>query len=354
MMHIIKLYPYDNSLYHFGIAGLEETETIFHSDSLFSAIVNNYIKLFGEDDLEKFLNEAPVISSMFHFIESDESKSVLFLPKPLAEIYFFEEEPEDKKKIKKISYISFNTLNLWNRGGRLSNAEMNRYIINKKYLVCEEDLNRLGLESLRAVKEIEIVKRLKEIKVIVPRIQKENPLPYVEEHFYLNNNVIREKGKKIQLKTGFYFFVDNLKNDIIGKRFLQAVYLIKDEGLGGERSTGKGLFKRIVVKEDVIKEDNINSDTYMSLSLVSPAEKETKSLLYFDILERKGYVYSIFKSKEYRKRPVWMLREGSVFNSKVKGELKRVIDKEKDNFDHDVYKDGRALTIQIKVDKNEL
>ena len=58
MMEMIILKPKINSKFHFGEGSLEGSNYIFHSNSLFSAIANNYIKIYGEDeDFEKIKND---------------------------------------------------------------------------------------------------------------------------------------------------------------------------------------------------------------------------------------------------------------------------------------------------------
>ncbi len=60
-MKIVKIFP-GTSKFHFGYLGLDINDEIFHSDSLFAAIVINYIRKFGEENIENFVFNFPKIS----------------------------------------------------------------------------------------------------------------------------------------------------------------------------------------------------------------------------------------------------------------------------------------------------
>jgi CRISPR-associated protein Csm4 len=373
---IVKLIPKSNSLFHFGIKGLDETETIFHSDSLFSAIVNNYAKINGresveEDRLKEFF---PAISSLFHFIKVEkngkEIGELYFVPKPFVKLEVFDEYPEEQsKEIKKVEFVSLDILKiLSNKKGKIDSGKLKNYTISGNYLVSDKEFKLLGLDKIekntqrnRIYGEIKITDMIKEQKVTVSRDFSKDNKPFVEEHFQMCESAYyvpqEREGRKDEytFKSGFYFLIDGLNNENpLHKKILQAIYLIKDEGLGGERSTGKGLFEDIKIdKFDKLNDIGHIDNGYMALSLIFPNKEneEYRDAENFDLIERKGFVYSPFSYVEYRKRGVVMFREGSIFNKRVNGDIATVV--KKDEVGHDVYRYGKAFLIPLKPKGDE-
>ncbi|PKP59386.1 MAG: hypothetical protein CVT89_01365 [Candidatus Altiarchaeales archaeon HGW-Altiarchaeales-2] len=130
-MKLIKLKPKNNAKYHFGESGLDESSVIFHSDSLFSAIINNYVKLYGDskEDIEKL--KSVKISSLFPAYGN-----ILFIPKPFTKLNFNTDAQkrvdEKPKQIKKVEFISLNALE--NHNKEILELE-DDLIIHKKFLI---------------------------------------------------------------------------------------------------------------------------------------------------------------------------------------------------------------------------
>ena len=136
-MKIVKLIPGDNDKYHFGEGGLTDSPIIFHSHSLYSAIINNLIKLYGDEDFvvygkkeenkeKKVLKDdlkdiklSSLLPAIYKLEENDDKPRdfIYFLPKPATKLGF-DKETQDKaeddtkaiKEIKKIQFISVNAL----------------------------------------------------------------------------------------------------------------------------------------------------------------------------------------------------------------------------------------------------
>ena len=83
----------------------------------------------------------------------------------------------------------------------------------------------------------------------------------------------------------------------------------------------------------------------MSISLIFPKKEEVCQLESYSLIERKGFIYSE-DGKSLRRKSVRMLKEGSVFNREIVGEIVNVtpsIFKE-----HKVYRNGSAFLIPIR------
>lgn len=96
---------------HFGSekrgVSLEKVSMTCHSDTFFSAMCNEFVKLYDELDLDEykelFEDGKILISSLFPYNESD-----LFLPKPSIIVErktTKEPEYKNKKKMKKLEFI---------------------------------------------------------------------------------------------------------------------------------------------------------------------------------------------------------------------------------------------------------
>jgi CRISPR-associated protein Csm4 len=293
-MKLVKLIPKKGTKYHFGAGKLNSTDIVFHSDSLFSAFVNNYTKLFGE-----FPIKVPKFSSVYFF-----SGDTLFFPRPYMKIDF---DSPNIKKLKKVRFISYGIL-------KEINSKFSRIKLSDEFACLENE----------TLPEINL---FMEQKVLLTRSQEEQTLPFECECFEIRNG-------------GFYFLMENLTDDV---KISQALNMIKHEGLGGKRSTGKGLFDKILVEHF---EYEIKGDNYFSMSLISPNDGEYSKAQSYNLVERKGFIYSPFISVVYRKNPLIMFSEGSIFNEKIEGRI-RTIAKPQGSLNHNVYKDGRAFMMRI-------
>jgi CRISPR-associated protein Csm4 len=106
---------------------------------------------------------------------------------------------------------------------------------------------------------------------------------------------------------GLYMLADFLDEDYRPK-LEGALRLLGDEGLGGERSSGRGLFS---LDHGSISLGSDEGDVAMLLSLCRPRREETVILprSYYGLISRRGWVAG---KSDRRKKSVRMLIEGSV------------------------------------------
>lgn len=307
-MNLVKLKP--KSSLHLGIkeGWMEGTETFIHSDTLFSAFCHSYLLLYGEKKLknllDRFLKDSPpfFISSSFPFWNNE-----FYFPLPKNQI------PEEKR-LKKVQFV------------------------------VKEDFERL-LEG----------ERLNEGMKVIPTLDGKTPLeiqnlPHVslsrlsnqpgEEFFH--SGEVWFKGD-----AGLFFLI-NFMDKNFEDEFKATINLIADEGIGGDRSSGKGLFERPEFREIEIKLPE-EADGFLTLSLYFPQKEEVSNLSngFYDLIERKGYIFSPY-SQSLRRKSVRMFVEGSVFpKSEIKG---GVVDVTPEIFEpHKVYRYGLPFTIPCRL-----
>ena len=364
-MHIVKLIPNKNSKYHFGEGDLSESSVVFHSNSLFSAMVNNFIKLYGADEFKKYRKEIKKlkISSLFPAIYKFKNKNgseiedeILFIPKPMVMLGFDKDTQEDieekPKDFKKIKFISIGALKKHNE------KTLKKITIGKEYLITEDEKKKFGYNK---PENMNLFKNIIEQKVSIDRI-KGITLEDNEKGQLYAIEFIKPLRKDDKI-VGFYFLADF--NDIDGelvKKIRASIRLMKDEGLGGKRSIGAGFFKDIIIdefNEDLSIDNKLlgknyqqKNKTYISkeknavLSITIPKENEFENFNSYQLIKIGGYIYSSSNMEHITKlkKNVYALTEGSICEKSVEGQ---VLDLKPDTVEHEIVLNGRPILIPI-------
>jgi len=319
-MKIVKLVPNKYAKFHFGLFNLEINDYVFHSDSLFGAIVTNYVRLFGTEELNSFVNSFPVLSSLFYGIRKN-GKEVYFIPSPKDKYIPKDLLEEDRKLIKKVKFVSFNyyekliTGNLNNDDITVNN--------NKDLLYLKED----GLSG-----NLKLFDHYVEEKVSINR----KTGMTIDNHLYTVSSIILDKD------VFFYFLIDGELSEPLEK----SIKAIEFYGIGGERSIGYGGIERVSISEFDNEFDHAsNCKKFMTLSLLHPTSDEIETVKKgrYTLIERKGWV--LLYGKNYirnglPKRPLFYIGEGSVFNKQLTGMIKEEIIGE-----NKIFRYGKALMI---------
>jgi CRISPR-associated protein Csm4 len=257
--------------------GLEKCSPIIHSDTIFNAIINAYSLMHTENETNEFLSgfENVRFTSAFPFWSNE-----LLFPRPRIRVIAGEKVLSDRsKKIKKAEFVS---------------KKFFEKIINGE-LFSEEEIEELVKEK---------------------RFYKEYPIPKVyldretkKSDFFIISTI------KFEENCGLWFSIE-CENGIY-KDILSCLRLLQDEGFGGKRTLGYGLFE--------FEQDNINlrlpntPDLYVLLSLFYPKENE-KALFggksaSWDFVLRGGY------RQMERKPRIRLIKEGSVFENLPNGKI---------------------------------
>ncbi len=401
-MYLIKLISKTRNYYSIGEDHAGNLSTLIHSDTLFSALCNNIRLLEGKEVLKEFLAAVQdslktgdgwfKLSSCFHYIDiykdQKQLSSLFFLPAPLKRFTFTEEAQSylegNPKLFKKVEYLSSNTARKLQKGEPLSFNAF--YLLDDSHLLDDKDLEILGWKKwvqkkiphehdteFIAIKEkIKLLRQVEEQRVRIKRcgfnISEAKSEPFTRSKLYLtrSNYFIRSEDARLihELVPGFYFLLDpsGLKEAHVSI-LKAAIKLLTDNGIGGERSLGAGLFDDVVI-EPLEKEPNLNDlfsngeesnhREFMNLSLVYPATPkiDMKHVKFYSLLDRTGYCYSL-DSKTQRFLDVKFIKEGSVFTGKIKGKLVQVASKEFARTHHEVYKNGIGFYMNIGPNQAE-
>jgi len=292
---------------------LEETDVIVHSDTFFSAFCHCYFLLYGEKELEelinKFKNGNPpfLFTSLFPFWNKK-----IYFPIPLNQI------PKEKE-LKKLNFIEKEGFE------RLLNGEKIENLLEYKFIPAIDKNDKEDKEPWDIINN--------------PRVGLSRISSHPGEAYFHFGEVFYKEN------AGLYFIVD-FKDLSIESKFISTLRLMGDEGIGGDRTVGKGHFEILNKEGDKIEiKQPKNSQNYILLSLYYPDINEISDLKegYYEIIEKRGYIYSPY-SKTLRKKSLKMFKEGSVFPSFKKG---KIVDITPEIFKkHKIYKYGLAFSVK--------
>lgn len=348
--------------------GMEEASVVIHSDSLFGALSCAWSNLHGDDELTAlvggFLKGEPpfVISSSFPFISN-----MLLFPKPLgalAEVMAGKGPgPAKEKKIKRAEFVSKDVFE-WILKGRRPDGS-----------ACEFIYNGNKITAIASASEVTRMGKMPSDSVFW---RKAEAAHVVLDRGNQSSSIFRVGDVSFSEGMGLYFLADFRDRSIISK-FDAAMRLLGEEGIGGERSSGKGSFR---FKRDTVEigaedrsngingcngsncSDSSNSgsdDNYAAnsgvgslvlLSLYHPEKTEVELGLLtrsrYQLITRRGWISSQ-GSRTLRKKTVRMISEGSIIpkiGSLPRGSLVDVTPLEMKA--HRVYANGLAMGAIMK------
>ena len=321
---ICKLEPKD--ALHLGTKeGVQEvSDEYIHSDTLFSAMCNALRLLYGKRELEKMLslfdqgNEPFLISSAFPYT----NETLLF---PLPKHIDWAKKTKEPIPFKKVKFIDFEIFQKTINDESISEYLSEENLIQEKSVLLAHERGDKIWQSYE-----------------VPRVALDRKTG--ASNIYHFTEIRYSRG------CGLFFLIELIAPDY-EKKLKACINLLSHEGIGGDRTSGKGLFKKPCFKEGFIIKVPQESKCFVTLSLYFPKRDEIKSVEegHYELVKRGGWIYSV-NSRTLRRKSVRMLEEGSVFpDFNNKGELVDVTPQILK--DHRVYRYGYTFKIPIKVRK---
>ncbi len=309
-MIIFKLLPGERTV-------LSWKDLSFDSASLFGAISNAIFELYGEEELNAFFETFEVgeisISSIFPMI-SHENIEVFFFPRPILAFERKEGKNEsgegiDRKKVKRVKWLSLkvfekflSTIERDEDGKYHHSCELGEYEIfwGDKFCAFKGELPKDVIEKPHCfdVKEFP--------HVSIDRLTYSSSLFFTESIFVSSPLA--------------FFFLCRCFSDKWRKKLESAIRFLADEGFGGGRNEGKGIFAHVEVEEKEIFKKVEDPLGYVGLSLVYPDRRELGKLVSFSLVKKDGFVYA-GGGRSLKKSRLMMLSEGCFYSGKVKGLL---------------------------------
>lgn len=365
---LVKL-NFGRSPAHFGEVGIgiEETSECLHSDTLFSAWIAAYAKLFGKDAVEQLLQRfldtvaPPVRMSSTFIYRYDKKQTLYYLPRPLkfpsnypvanntsdGDLKFF-------KTYKKLKYLPLEVWQNWYQGEGFNESD-------RADLIAETQGKSNGKLHLAGSFDYKKAFKIDRVpKIAVDRVTRATNLyhtGFVQFQWEQNDSGIKSL-------SGLYFLLHFPQADPdIANNLQAALQLLGEEGIGGERSSGAGRFEvewlelpetwRKVVEfpKQAVHHCLIslfwNNEASMLKQLITDTEDAS-----YETLVRGGWIASPFSGQQLRRKMVRMFAEGSVFPIQPQGKLADV--KPRGFNTHSIYRSGICLSLPIKVaDKSD-
>jgi CRISPR-associated protein Csm4 len=325
-MKVYKLKFHSSFHLAYGNAVDGPSENFIRSDTLFSAICSAANKFYGDEVVSEFLKEGQLIlSSAFPFYKDE-----FFFPKPLN-FYPDIKDYEVIKTFKKIKFVSkehldkiFNKEN-YEGTNYFNKNEVDKFILNGCWRTKGNGRDEVIFETIENP------------HIITDRLTNSTQIFYKTEVFFSKD-------------SGLFFFA-KIKEKLLSK-FETVLRFLGDEGIGADRTVGKGLFEVKEVNEILIPKVQ-ESDLYYLLSLYSPTKDEFENILplesFYDFEIRKGWI----TNNTLNRKSLRMFAEGSVLKMSSKsflnGRIHKVLAKEdfSDDILNDVYRSGQVITIPI-------
>ncbi|MBH8561133.1 type III-A CRISPR-associated RAMP protein Csm4 [Nostoc sp. CENA67] len=347
---LVKL-NFGRSPAHFGDVGIgmEETSDRIRSDTLFSAWVSIYARLFGKQEVEELLHQFPRkdqrelippfrISSTFIYREVGKD-IIYYLPRPLK---FPNKYPVDNdlaffKTYKKLNYLPLKLWQRWYQEEGFQQSDIKELIEYTNTGKSHGDLNKLKtFEYSKAFKKDKVP------KIAVDRVTRAT-------NFYHTGFVQFDWEDN---PAGLYFLLQlSPEGEKLVNKLQAALNLLGEEGVGGERSSGAGRFQAEWLDlpetwQSVVDFSAGNYHTLMSLFWDTSLQDGFLNQASYDIQERGGWI----AENHLRRKMVRMFSEGSVFLKPPQGMLADVTPNsfDKDKHRH-IYRSGISLNLAIKA-----
>ena len=334
MSYLLYKLRFPNGI-HIGTASgntLEETMIGVYSDTFYSALYNEYMKIYNDNELYKVSKTGDfLVSDLLPFKEKDDMSTDFYLPKPFISVQRNErrndEEVVDRKKVKATNFIPADKL-----------EEYFSFLKNgTNFPIIDDDFGKKQLYTKNKVS-----------------LENEDTQLYNIEIFKFNE------------KSGLYFIVKLPENEKWQRIFENILESLSLTGIGGKKNSGFGQF----VSEDPMFFDGtdfdaIESDSdafinralfsnekkFLILSSYSPKIEEIEKIKengnYYQLIKRSGFINSSSYSEQAEKRKqVYMLSSGSVLSFKPEGKILDLNLHGK----HSIYRMGKPIVLGVKYE----
>ncbi|MBW2306912.1 MAG: type III-A CRISPR-associated RAMP protein Csm4 [Deltaproteobacteria bacterium] len=312
---------------HLGTSGegYERVESILHSDTLFSALACVWPMIFDDPVEELFISPPFLVSSGFPFMGDQ-----YFFPKPVGWDVAGTDDPALAKAFKRVRHLS-------------------REVFEK---VINGSSRELGLSDENIIGGGEFWST----GAVPGKIWDTRETPRVSlDRTTSRSEVFRYGELLFSPDAGLFILVRFLRDEIRG-RFEAVLRLLGDEGIGGDKRVGKGLFSP---EPDIhFKLDIPDSAGHaILLSLYRPTREEWEGFCRdgsarYTLVNRPGLVHGLAGTRYFRPA-VRMMAEGSVLpvlDGPPVGDNPQVLDQVAGNGQppHPVFRHGRAFIIPFR------
>ena len=298
--------------FHFGVrgVGVEATALTARSDTLFSALCITLRELRGEAELEVFLDQFPraedsnrdpplLLSAGLPY-----AGDVRLYPRPLLPVPGLENDPAEQKRQKKITFVSETIFRAWVSGSDVLQHYNRRNLLHS------------GRVWVTANECIALLDRFLDEDTGQVRMWAVGDVPRVTVDRVSSASSVYQAGQvRFAPGAGLYLLVA-WRDDEWRDRFWETLQVLGDAGVGGERSSGSGLFTPLE-PQPVDLPDVEGTARWVTLSSCWPLPSQEGMLgpgAAYRLENRRGWMDSP-DGRNLRRKSVHMLEPGSVLRA---------------------------------------
>jgi len=298
--------------FHFGVrgVGVEATALTARSDTLFSAFCITLRELHNEAELERFLEQFPTRDAparnppLLLSAGLPYAGAVRFYPRPLLPVPGLEKEPALQKEQKKIAFVSETILRAWVAGEDvLQHFDAANLLQGGRVWVTTEERTALAGQFF-------------DDKTGGVRLWSIGDVPRVTVDRISSASSVYQAGQvRFAPGAGLYVLVE-WRDDTWQERFWEVLRALGDAGIGGERSSGYGLFTPLE-PQSVDLPDVGDAPRWATLASCWPLPGQqaiTGPGAAYELVVRRGWMDSP-DGRNLRRKSVRMLEPGSVLCS---------------------------------------
>jgi CRISPR-associated protein Csm4 len=300
--------------FHFGVrgVGIEATSLTARSDMLFSALCITLRELHGRVELERFLDEFPTRAHpereppMLLSAGLPYAGDIRFYPRPLLPVPGLEHDPTEQKYQKKIAFVSEVVFQAW-VGGRdvLQHYDRRR----------RQNLLHGGQIWVTAEERAVLSDRFLDDDAQV-RMWTVGDVPRVTVDRATSSSSVYQAGQvRFAPGAGIYLLIA-WRDEGWRDRFWDMLQVLGDTGIGGERSSGHGMFTPLE-PQSVDLPGMTGASRWMALSSCWPLPGQEGLLgpgAAYRLENRRGWMDSP-EGRNLRRKSVRMLEPGSILRS---------------------------------------
>ena len=313
-----------------GSLGLEKTETYIPADTLFSALCQTWATFYDTASLTDFLNQYTAENGSLPFTLTSAfpfAHDIYLFPKPLI-------FKSTSKKSKRVQFVSRSLFEKIITGNPPDFDEDNLMNGEKVWMSLEER----GQLKKAMDDKLSIWETTTRPRVSIDRQTEESSIWHVET---------------VQFNEccGLWFAA-NYDSDETKQKIETLLRVLGDNGIGGERNAGYGLFDFDKVPLEIPTSED--STQFVTLSPICPNSSEQlghllKGDIAYNLNPLTGWVGSHGTYK--RRKQINMFAEGSVLNASDEP-VGRLVDLKPKDYPHPVYRYGYAWQVGINVGGN--
>lgn len=329
MTQFVRIKLKDMTPLHLGLGrdSYDVSASVLQSDML-SAALASVRAMHGEGDSTKDFLASFALSSAFPYDGNE-----YFMPrmKGILPIRVKGKDEKDyRKKLKKLSYISFP---IWNELAKGRSIEIDDSQIHGNFLLSSPMVEYKSPMTHVATE-----------RVSVSRSGEEDAVPFMFEWTFF------KPKRKGEVGSGLYCL---LKADEATVKEITALFQELGElGIGSDKNVGGGHF---TIETDTVDITDMESNKQILLSTYIPTKDELKDILLqkskYQLILRGGFIAGSTSEelRHLRRKTVYMFDTGSVIVAKpqLEGCIVDVSPEWNSDAMHPVYRSGRPLAIHI-------